>query len=125
MPAQVSDWYERWSEPQRPRPRYAALEHFNRNAAWFGIATSPFLRDWFRPLSEPVRSKPPLPRAAVPAFFAIINYVNFSFAITETGDTISMTVDTYVARRATKVSITERQDPHANVTISENDGWPR
>jgi len=120
VPALVSDWFARWSEPVRLRSRHAAADHFQRNAAWFGIATSPFLRDWFRPPSEPVRSKPPLPRAAVPAFFAIINYVNFSFAITETGDTISMTIAEYVLKKGlARVSISERKGPHAIVNITD------
>ena len=107
MAALVSDWLERWSEPQRLRSRHAALEHFQRNAAWFGTATSPFLRDWYRPLSEPVRSKPPLPRAAVPAFFAVINYVNFSFAVTETGDGLTMTFAEYTLKKIARVAIAE------------------
>jgi len=102
VPSLVSDWFEKWSEPaaHRLRSRHAALEHFNRNAAWFGIATSPFLRDWFRPLSEPVRSKPPLPRGASPFFFETINYVSFSFAVTEAGDGLAMTFAEYVLKRA-------------------------
>ena len=120
MPALVSDWFARWSEPQRLRSRHAAVDHFQCNASWFGIATSPFLRDWYRPLSEPVRSKPPLPRAAIPTFFAIINYVNFSFAITETGDTISMTTAEYVLKKGlARVSISEREGPHAIVNITD------
>ena len=109
MAALVSDWYQRWSEPvaHRLRSRHAALDNFNRNAAWFGIATSPFLRDWYRPLSEPVRSKPPLPRAAVPTFFAVINYVQFRFAITETGDTLAMTFADYTLKKIARVAITE------------------
>ena len=109
MAALVSDWFERWSEPvaYRLRSRHAALEHFQRNAAWFGIATSPFLRDWYRPLSEPVRSKPPLPRGAIPVFFEAINYVEYRLAVTETGDTLAMTFAEYTLKKIAQVSITE------------------
>jgi len=120
VPALVSDWFARWSEPQRLCSRHAAVDHFQRNAAWFGIATSPFLRDWYRPLSEPVRTKPPLPRAAIPTFFAIINYVNFSFAITETADTTSMTIAEYILKKGlARVSISEREGPHAIVNVTD------
>lgn len=105
MPAQVSDWFERWSEPQRLRSRHASLDHWDRNARWFGIATSPFLRDWFRPLSEPVRSKPPLPLGASPYLFETINYVQFRFALTETGDTTTMTVNEFPFRPKSNVSV--------------------
>ena len=106
MAALVSDWFARWTEPQRLRARHAA-DHFQRNAAWFGIATSPFLRDWYRPLSEPVRSKPPLPRGASPFLFEIVNYVQFRFAGTETGDTMSMNFAEFGLKKIARVSITE------------------
>ena len=122
MPALVSDWLARWSEPaaHRLRSRHAALEHFNRNASWFGIATSPFLGDWYRPLSEPVRSKPPLPRAAVPTFFAVINYVEYRLAITETGDTLAMTFAEFTLKKIAHISITEiRVGDLARVSIRD------
>ena len=116
----VSDWFERWAEPQRLRSRHAALEHFQRNAAWFGIATSPFLRDWFRPLSEPVRSKPPLPRGAIPVFFETINYVEYRLAVTETGDTPSMSFAEYPKKNRARVAITEIETQSlARVAITE------
>jgi hypothetical protein len=31
VPAQVSDWFTRFSEPVRLRSRHPALDHFNRN----------------------------------------------------------------------------------------------
>src|SRR5262249_55617175 len=106
-------------EPPRPRSRHAA-EHFNRNAAWFGIATSPFLRDWYRPLSEPVRSKPPLPRGSIPVLFETINYVQYSFAITETGDMVNMTMAEYTWKNLARVSITEvRVTDLAHVSIRD------
>ena len=39
--------------------QYHALDNFNRNAAYFGIATSAFLTDWYGPFSEPVREIAP------------------------------------------------------------------
>ena len=116
----VSDWFERWSEPQRLRSRHAAADNFNRNAAWFGIATSPFLRDWYRPLSEPVRSKPPLPRGAIPVFFEAINYVQYRLAVTEVGDTLAMTFADYSLKKIARVSITElRVGDLARVSIRD------
>jgi len=122
VPALVSDWFERWSEPvaHRLRSRHAALDHFQRNAAWFGIATSPFLRDWFRPLSEPVRSKPPLPRGAPPFLFETINHVQFRLTITETGDTLAMTFADYTLKKIARVAITEvRVGDLARVSIRD------
>jgi len=120
VPALVSDWFERWTEPHRLRSRHAALDHFQRNAAWFGIATSPFLRDWYRPLSEPVRSKPPLSRGASPFFFETINYVEYRLAVTETGDTLAMTIAGYVLKKGlARVAISEREGPHAIVNITD------
>ena len=120
MAAQVSDWFERWSEPTRLRSRHAAVDHFNRSAAWFGIATSPFLRDWFRPLSEPVRSKAPLPRGASPFFFEIVNYVEYRLAVTETGDTLAMTFAEYGLKKIARVAITEiRVQDLARVSIRD------
>jgi len=119
---QVSDWFERWSEPvaYRLRSRHAALDHFNRNASWFGIATSSFLRDWYRPLSEPVRSKPPLPRGAMPVFFETINYVEYRLAITETGDTLAMTFAEYTLKKIARVAIAEiRVGDLARVSIRD------
>src|SRR5262249_45439433 len=110
-----------WSEPQRLKSRHAALEHFNRNAAWFGIATSPFLRDWFRPLSEPVRSKPPLPRGAYPYFTYNVGHVEFRFAVTEMGDTVSMTMAGYTLKKRANVTITEIEAYQTRVTINEID----
>jgi hypothetical protein len=118
--AQVSDWFERWTEPQRLRSRHAAVDHFQRNAAWFGIATSPFLRDWFRPFSEPVRSKTPIPRGASPYFFIGVNYVQYSFAITEIGDTATFSFAEYTRKNRARVTITEIDMVNkANVTITE------
>ena len=120
MAALVSDWFERWTEPQRFRSRHAALDHFQRNAAWFGIATSPFLRDWYRPLSEPVRSKLPLPRGAMPVFFEAINYVQYSFAVTETADTLAMTFAEYTLKKIAQVAIAEiRVGDLARVSIRD------
>jgi hypothetical protein len=114
------DWFTWLSEPVRVRPRYHALDHLSRNAAWFGIATSPFLRDWYRPFSEPVRSKPPLPRGASPYFFIGINYVQYRFAMTEAGDTLAMGFAEYPRKNRARVSITEiNMVNKANVTITE------
>ena len=119
MPAQVSDWFARWSEPIRLRSRHAA-DHFQRNASWFGIATSPFLRDWYRPLSEPVRSKPPLPRGASPFLFETINHVQFRLVITETGDTWSLSLAEYGLKKIARVSIAEiRVQDLARVSIRD------
>ena len=120
MVAQVSDWLQRWTEPTRLRSRHAALEHFNRNASWFGITTSPFLRDWYRPFSELVRSRPPLPRGAGPFLFESINYVQFRFAVIETGDTSSLVFAGYTRKNRAKVTITEIEfEKMTNVTIRE------
>ena len=119
MAALVSDWHQRWTEPQRLRSRHAALEHFQRNA-WFGIATSPFLRDWYRPLSEPVRSKPPLPRGASPFLFETINYIQYRLAVTETGDTWSLSLAEYGLKKIARVAITEvRVGDLARVSIRD------
>jgi hypothetical protein len=120
VPAQISDWFEKWAEPQRLRSRYHALDHLSRNAAWFGIATSPFLRDWFRPFSEPVRRKPPLPQGALPHLFSVINYVEYHFAITEIGDTATFSFAEYPRKNRARVSVTEIDMVNkANVTITE------
>lgn len=97
MVAQVSDWHQRWTEPQRLRSRYAGLEQFNRNSAWFGITTSPFLRDWFRPLSEPVRRKPPLPIGALPFLFQVEPHIGYRFSISEPGGAMTLTMYSYPA----------------------------
>jgi len=120
VPALVSDWFARWSEPIRLRSRHAALEHFQRNASWFGIATSPFLRDWYRPLSEPVRTKPPLPRGAIPVLFETINYIQYSLSVTETADTLAMTFAEYTLKKIARVSIAEiRVGDLARVSIRD------
>lgn len=121
MAAQVSDWFERWSEPaaHRLRSRRPALDQFNRNAAWFGIATSPFLRDWYRPLSEPVRSKAPLPRGASPYLFETISYIQYALAVTETGDTWSLSMIAYPPKNLARVAITEIETYPTQVTIRE------
>ena len=120
MPQQVSDWFERWTEPIRARSRHAAADQLNRNSAWFGIATSPFLRDWYRPLSEPVRSRAPLPQGALPFLFETINHIQFRFAMTETGDTMSLTMAEYPRKNRAHVTITEIETVNrANVTITE------
>src|SRR5262249_18472896 len=117
--AQVSDWLQGWTEPSRPRSRHAA-EHFQRNASWFGIATSAFLRDWYRPLSEPVRSRPPLPRGSIPVFFETINYVQYSLTVTETGDTVAMTFAEYTLKKIAHVAIREvRVADLAHVSIRD------
>jgi len=120
--AQVSDWFARWTEPPRLRSRHAALEHFQRNAAWFGIATSPFLRDWYRPLSEPVRGKPPLPRGAYPYFTYNVGHVEYRFTITETGDSAALNFVEYARKNRAHVTITEIQVGNlARVTITDKD----
>jgi len=119
--AQVSDWLQRWTDPPRLRSRHAA-EHFSRNASWFGIATSPFLRDWYRPLSQPVRSKPQLPRGAYPYFTYNVGHVEYRFAITETADSASLTVAEYAPKSGARVSIREIQVGNlARVTITDKD----
>lgn len=103
----------------RPPPLRHYRDQFNHNAAWFGITTSPFLRDWYRPFSEPGRRKPPLPRGAIPSLFSGIGYTEYSFAITEPGDSASLSFSVYVAKNLARVTITELETYPTRVTIRE------
>jgi len=61
-----------------------------------------------------------LPRGASPFFFETINYVEYRLAVTETADTITMTIAGYVLKKGlARVSITEREGPHAIVNITD------
>jgi hypothetical protein len=100
-------------------PRYHALDNFNRNAAYFGIVTSTFLRDWYRPLSEPVRSKPPLPLGAYRFHFLELPTASYRLSLTETGDFTRFNVRTYTPKNLAHVTISEINTHTANVTITE------
>jgi len=101
----VSDWYSRLSEPVRVRDRRYTDPAFRRSP--FSVFTDfIFLRGWYRPLSEPVRRKPPLPIGAIPFQFRIINMVEYRFALTELGDTGTLNFTTYPPRNMAQVTIT-------------------
>lgn len=111
MVAQVSDWHGQWGEPVRIRSRHPSLDHFNRaSQVWFA-GSGQLLYGWYQPFSEPVRSKLPLPRGAIPHLFELLNYAQFSFTLRETADTITTTMNEYVFRPKSNVSvsITERK----------------
>jgi len=64
----------------------------------------------------------------MPSFFSIINYVQFSLAVMETGDTALLSFATYVSkRRGAHVSIVEIKTAlNARVTIIDlRDGFNR
>ncbi len=69
----ASCWFQEWQYPSgyQVRSRRHALDQFNRKSANFVILPPSFSRDWFFPLSEPVRGKPPLPRGAMPFLSAM------------------------------------------------------
>ncbi len=118
----VSGWFDKLSEPPglKIRSRRHALDQFARKSTWFGTTTSPFLRDWYRLLSEPVRRKPPLPIGATPNLFQIQSHLGFSFAITETGDVAAFSFAIYTAGRSfARVAITEIKVDSAQTTINE------
>jgi hypothetical protein len=119
--ADLFSYYEPLTTPTKhlAKPRYHALDNFNRNAAYFGIATSPFLRDWYEPLTEPVRVAPPLPRGAPPSKFLELPTVSYRLSVTETGDFARFTVRTYTPKNLAHVAISEIKPPAANVTITE------
>jgi len=59
VPAQVSDWYTRFSEPVRPRERSRdLLASYTRNPYYFSPPLA-YQTAWFRPFGEPVRRRPP------------------------------------------------------------------
>jgi hypothetical protein len=101
------------------KSRYHAVDSFSRNAAYFGVATSPFLRDWYKPLTEPVRIKAPLPRGAYGFQFLELPTVSYRLCVTETGDLVRFTVSTYTSRNLAHVAISEIKPQAANVTIAE------
>jgi hypothetical protein len=101
------------------KPRYHAVDNFDRNAAYFGVATSPFLRDWYKPLTEPVRTKAPLPRGAYGFHFLELPTVSYRLCVREAGDFARLTVSTYTSRNLAHVAVSEIKPHAANVTISE------
>jgi hypothetical protein len=116
----ANEWYARLSEPVRARPR-PVLDHFNRNSAFYNYGQIQLFTSWFRPFSEPVRRKAPLAQGAVPHLFFLHNYVEFYLSIVESGDTISFSVASYVAKRkGAYVSIIEiTVDLTARVSITD------
>lgn len=118
MVAQVSDWYTHLAEPVRVRPRAREpLSYFFRNP--FIGPYRELLNDWHRPLAEPVRSKPPLGSPRQAFYFEGINRPDFSFSITETADSASLTLAVYTLKNMATTSITEIGTSRANVTIEE------
>jgi hypothetical protein len=119
--ADLFSYYQPLTTPTKylVKPRYHALDNFNRNAAYFGAATSPFLRDWYRPFSEPVQSKPALPRGASPFHFLELPTVSYHLYGKETGDFARFTVRTYTPKNLAHVAISEIKTHTANVTITE------
>jgi hypothetical protein len=121
----ANEWYARLSEPVRVRPR-PVQDHFNRNPAFYNYAQIQLFTSWFRPFSEPVRRKAPLAQEAIPHLFFLHNIVEFRFAITETGDTISFSMASYVPKRkGANVAISEiKVGLTARVSITDlKDGW--
>ncbi len=118
MVAQVSDWFQRFTEPVRIKPgTHPSRALFTARNAYFGGPDPHFTR-WYQRLSEPVRSKPPLTAARMPAFFSRIAYFEFSLAVTETGDTGAFVINSYVVHNRARVTITEVPlRGQANVTI--------
>ena len=115
----VCDWYVRFSEPVRIKPRRYA-DHFNRNATGWINATSQKLSGWYSPLSEPVRRKAPLPLGAMPHLFENIPYSSYRFALTEAGDSMALSFSSYTRKNLARVSIAEIQiENMASVTIIE------
>jgi len=113
------DWCVVFSEPVRVSPR-RHTELFSPNVSWFGITTSPFLEGWLYQLSLPIWAKPPLPVGAIPHFvFPQNNYVNFSFALVEQGDTAVLLFEQHVPEDMATVSITEIESYTASITIWE------
>jgi len=56
----------------------------------------------------------------MPVFFETINHVQFRLAITETADTLAMTMAEYVLKKGlARVAISEREGPHAIVNITD------
>jgi hypothetical protein len=77
------------------------------------------LRGWYNPLSEPVRSKPPLPKGAPPSFFQELPTVSYHLTTSEKGDFARFSVRTYTRKNLAHVTITEITSHAANVTITE------
>jgi hypothetical protein len=119
--ADLFSYYEPLTSPTKhlAKPRYHAVDNFNRNAAYFGAATSPFLRDWYKPLTEPVRTKARLPRGAYGFHFLELPTISYRVCVRETGDFARFTVRTYTSRNLAHVAISEIKPHAANVTITE------
>ncbi len=117
MVAQVSDWFQRFTEPVRLKVGI----HPCRSAqparlSYFG-GPDPHIIGWHRLLSEPQWRKPPL-IAQRPAYFAQIPYFQFSLSVTETGDTGAFVINSYVVHNRARVTVTEVPFAgQANVTI--------
>lgn len=120
MVAQVSDWFQRFSEPVRLKPGvHSSRVVFTAKSAYFG-RSDPHIIGWFRHLAEPVRRKPPLPVACIPFYFARIAYFEFSLSVIETGDTSVFVINSYVVHNRARVTITEVPfRGQANVTIQQ------
>lgn len=117
----VSDWYVRLSEPVRVCPVIVPrhLGFYVPNFTFFG-----FDRDlrmaWFRPLTEPVRAKRPLPNRDPPYLFLVVPHISYRFNnLTELGDTGTFTFTTYPAKDLAKVTITEVKAEETPVIINE------
>ncbi len=121
MAALVSDWFQRWQDPpgHRVRQRRHLLDQFPRKATWFGVNTTFYLRGWYRPLSEPVRRKPPLPIGALPHLFQVQSHIGYSFALTETADVAALSFAVYTPKNLARVAITEIKVDSAESTMNE------
>ena len=116
----VSDWYVRLSEPVRGRPQVVPrhLGFYFPNLTFFGFGGDVRLA-FFRPLSEPVRAKRPLPNRDPPYLFLVLPHLSYRFSLTELGDTGTFTFTSYPAKDLAEVTITEVKVEETPVILNE------
>lgn len=112
----ILSYYESLSEPVRfPRPLSPHLKFVVANSNYYGIPGQ--LLTYFPPLTEPARSLPPLPLAGMPFIAQQINYIQYSFALSEMFDRAIITINDYTTINSAQVGITEVNTDTAKVAI--------
>lgn len=119
MPTNNADWIQPLSEPVRVRP-YVVPRHLGfyvPNFTFFGFDGDVRLA-FFRPLSEPVRAKRPLPNRNPPYLFLDLPHLSYRFALTEQGDVGTFSISVFPPKNLAQVTITEVKVYETQVTIN-------
>lgn len=106
----------------RPKVEKESLHPSQQNGTafpyYFGVGDSTSF-GWFASFSMPVMAAPPLGPWRVPFFTVGIGFAEYSFNLTETGDTASFAMSVASVQHRAQVAITEEGIYPAEVTIQE------